>query len=157
MASANYRQAGGRWRMNALAIMPPAPTGQESDFRNGMPIFDAVPSGHTVFAVKDHQCLPFAQVGEVLVIEDAPRTYPVEGQWFLIQWISQPTNDWERATVRQTVGIPYSKNGIWGHKPPNNRGSGVLYCGDFGFSWDQMTDHIRGPVVGLYRPHGTIQ
>lgn len=115
-------------------------------------IYDSVPAGHIAYAVPDRSCEPLARLGEVLVIKDAPRTYPIEDQWFLIQWISKAYNEWERERVGQTIGIPRERDGLWGYYPPCNRAGGLIYCGDFGFSFEQMTDYIRGPVVGIYRP-----
>lgn len=116
-------------------------------------IFDAVPPGHIVYAVTNGSCMPMAGSGEVLVVEDRPRMYPQEGQWYLIQWISPPYKEWERHTVGQTIGIPHEiKEGKWGYRPPCNFHDGMHYCGDGVFSWEQMTDYIRGRVVGIFRP-----
>ena len=116
-------------------------------------IFSSIPPGHIAYAVPDASCMPLAHAGEVLVVTDEPRLFPVEGEWFLIQWISPPYNEWERHRVGQTIGIPREiKPGLWGYGPPCRSHAGVYFCGDFGFSFEQMTDYIRGKVVGIYRP-----
>lgn len=115
-------------------------------------IFESIPPGHIAYAVPDRSCEPLARQGEVLVVQDAPRTFPVEGEWFLIQWISKARSEWERPRVGQTIGIPHERDGIWGYAPPCSKAGGMIFCGDFGFSFEQMTDYIRGPVVGIYRP-----
>lgn len=116
-------------------------------------IFDTAPSGHLAYAVPDHICFPLAAVGEVLVVKDAPRTFPVEGEWYLMQWITPPHHEWERHRVGQTIGIPKEvKDNRWAYYPPCRSYGDVQYCGDGLFSFEQMTDYIRGPVVGIYRP-----
>lgn len=134
--------------MSALdAIETPSPASPS------LRIFDHVPPGHIVFAVRDDSCLPLARRGEVLVVEDEPRSIPEEGHWYLIQWITQPHHEWERATVRQTVGIPRElKPNLWGYSPPCRYAGGMHYAGDSGFTFMQMCDYLRGPVVGIYRP-----
>ena len=136
--------------MNALTTFKPeAVTVGDTSLR----IFDRVPGRCLAFAVLDGSCMPLVQPGEVLIVDDAPRMVPVEGQWFLLQWISPPRNEWERQRVTQTVGVPRElKPDLWGYGPPCNSHGGMTYCGDFGFNWQQMTDYIRGPVIGLYRP-----
>lgn len=116
-------------------------------------VFASIPPRHIAYAVPDGSCMPLASEGEVLVVTDQPRLFPVEGQWFLMQWISPPYNEWERHKVGQTVGVPREvKEGLWAYGPPCNRHGGITYCGDGFFSFDQMTDYIRGKVVGIYRP-----
>lgn len=138
--------------MSAVAAIEVAPPASAS-----LRVFNAIPPGFIAFAVTNDSCLPLAQRGEVLVVEDAPRTYPAEGHWYLIQWISQPRNEWERATVGQTVGIPRElRPGLWGYQPPCRYAGGMHYAGDSGFTYDQMTDYIRGLVVGIYRSDGGV-
>lgn len=116
-------------------------------------VFDTIPPRHIAYAVPDGSCMPLAREGEVLVVKDMPRHYPQEGRWFLIQWVRPQRAEWERPTVHQTVGIPREvKDGVWAYGPPCQRSCGMIYCGDGFFSFDQMTDYIRGPVVGIYRP-----
>lgn len=118
----------------------------------GLEIFDQVPSGHIAFAVPDDSCLPMAERGEVLIVKDAPRTYPETGGWYLLQWIREPRHRWERATVHQTVGIALEKGDTWGHYPPCPYHKGLHFCAETGFSYEQLTDQVRGPIVGIYRP-----
>lgn len=116
-------------------------------------IFEAVPLGYIVFGVTNGSCMPMVRPGEVLVVEDTPRMCPQEGQWYLMQWISPPYHEWERHKVGQTIGIPHEiKDGKWGYCPPCNFHCGMHYFGDGIFSWEKMTDYIRGRVVGIYRP-----
>jgi len=134
--------------MNAVTAMETA-----SPTSPSLRLFAHIPPGFIVFAVRDGSCLPLARQGEVLVVEDAPRTYPTERQWYLIQWITQPRQEWERAKVGQTVGIPRElRPGLWGYQPPCHYAGGMHYAGDSGFTFERMTDYIRGPVVGIYRP-----
>lgn len=119
-------------------------------------IFESIPPRHIAYAVPNASCMPLAREGEVLVVTDQPRLYPIEGQWFLMQWISPPYSEWERHKVGQTVGIPRRlRDGRWEYGPPCRQHGGVIYCGDGCFSFDQMTDYIRGKVVGIYRPTST--
>jgi hypothetical protein len=118
-------------------------------------IFDSFPDRHIAYAVHDHSCMPMVGPGEVLVVTDQPRLYPQERQWYLIQWIRPPYNEWERPSVHQTIGIPRKlKDDKWAYGPPCQRWGGVMYCGDGYFTWEKMTDYIRGAVVGIYRPGG---
>lgn len=134
-------------RQQTGSIAPP----KVDEMRLG--IFDSIPPGYIAYAVPDGSCMPLAREGEVLVVTDQPRLFPIEGQWFLIQWISPPYNEWERHKVGQTIGIPRElKSGLWAYAPPCNRYGGITYCGDGYFSFEQMTDYIRGKVVGVYRP-----
>lgn len=119
-------------------------------------VFDRVPGRHLVFAVDDHSCMPLARLGEVLVVQDAPRSYPIKGQWYLMQWIrdEETSRQYCRDRVGQTIGIPYEvKEGLWGYRPPSHNGPGVSYAGDGWWGWDHMVKLIRGPVVGIYRPN----
>ena len=139
---------GGRKRSAGRSIFSP-----EKIVEMRLEIFSSVPPGHIVFGVTDGRCMPLVQPGEVLVVEDSPRMYPQEGQWYLIQWISPPYNEWERHKVGQTIGIPHEiKEGRWGYRPPCQFHDGMYHFGDGFFSWEQMTDYIRGRVIGIYRP-----
>lgn len=122
-------------------------------------IFETVPVGHLVYAVTDDSCMPLVEPGEVLVVEDAHRTFPMEDQWFLIEWIRKPACSWERERSQQTIGIPKRlkkpHEELWGYYPPCRKSRrGVTFGGDGWFGFDRMTDLIRGRVVGIYRPGG---
>lgn len=118
-------------------------------------ILEAVEPRHIVYAVTDGRCMPLVRPGEVLVIEDAPRSLPEEGQWLLMQWISDAEQSRLccRDRVGQTIGIPRRiKDDKWAYHPPCSGQGGMAYFGDGLFSWEQMINYIRGPVVGIYRP-----
>ena len=122
-----------------------------------MEVFTSVPSRHLVYAVDDHSCMPLVARGQVLVVKDAPRYFPIKGQWFLMQWISDDAAcvQYGRDRVGQTIGIPYeNRDGLWGYRPPAARGPGTMYCGDGWWDFGRMVNLIRGPVVGIYAPVG---
>lgn len=135
----------------ATSCMPP-----ECIDEMRLEVFASVPSRHIVFAVNDDSCMPMVKRGQVLVVRDAPRHYPIKNQWFLMQWITPEgeAQQWCRDRVGQTIGIPYEFKGLWGYKPPISQSGRTLYCGDGYWDFDRMINLIRGPVVGIYAPGG---
>ncbi|KPM23228.1 hypothetical protein AAJ72_10000 [Citromicrobium sp. RCC1885] len=117
-------------------------------------IYDRVPHGHIAFAVPDDGCLPLLRCGEVAVVEDAPRTFPEDGAWYLFQWIREPRHEWERETILQSIGVACrGKRGHWYNRAPTPRIVGAVSSADGPYPDEcAMAENIRGRVVGIYRP-----